>query len=67
MSNFECEYCGATYIDCGRQGYKTLREINLEETLDKIKVIAEDIIKNDSYENSDGKAQEILVLIGKVK
>ena len=67
MSNFICEYCGMINIDCGKEGYKTPKEVVLEETLDKIKVIAENIIKNGSYENSYGKAQEMLILIEKVR
>ena len=31
MSNFVCPTCGFTNIDCGKDGYKTLREIELEE------------------------------------
>ena len=30
MSNYECPYCGMTNIDCGSVGYKTPREIELE-------------------------------------
>ena len=26
MSNFVCPTCGFTNIDCGKDGYKTLRE-----------------------------------------
>ena len=35
MSNFICEKCGITNIDCGYQGYKTAREIELEKQLDR--------------------------------
>ena len=35
MSNFICDKCGMTNIDCGRQGYKTEREIELEKQLDR--------------------------------
>lgn len=35
MSNFICEKCGMTNIDCGKQGYKTEREIELEKQLDR--------------------------------
>lgn len=31
MSNFTCPTCGLTNIDCGKAGYKTKREIELEE------------------------------------
>lgn len=33
MSNFTCPTCGLTNIDCGKAGYKTAREIELEEKL----------------------------------
>ena len=35
MSNFICDRCGMTNIDCGKQGYKTEREIELEKQLDR--------------------------------
>lgn len=34
MSNFICPTCGFTNIDCGKAGYKTNREIELEEKLE---------------------------------
>ena len=34
-----------------------------EKLIKKIKDIAEDIVKNDCYENSDAKAQKILNII----
>lgn len=34
MSNFICPTCGFTNIDCGKAGYKTAREIELEKKLD---------------------------------
>ena len=34
MSNFTCPTCGLTNIDCGKEGYKTAREIELEKKLD---------------------------------
>ena len=33
MSNFTCPTCGFTNIDCGKDGYKTAREIELEKKL----------------------------------
>lgn len=33
MSNFICSECGMTNIDCGRAGYKTSKEIELEKKL----------------------------------
>ena len=34
MSNFRCSECGMTNIDCGRAGYKTPKEIELENQID---------------------------------
>ena len=34
MSNFICPTCGLTNIDCGKAGYKTAREIELEKKLE---------------------------------
>ena len=31
MSNFICSECGTSQIDCGSEGYKTPREIELED------------------------------------
>lgn len=42
MSNFQCPHCGMTNIDCGRNGYKTPKEIRLENKLNKIKNFVND-------------------------
>lgn len=34
MSNFTCPTCGLTNIDCGKAGYKTASEIELEKKLE---------------------------------
>lgn len=34
MSNFTCPTGGLTNIDCGKAGYKTAREIELEKKLE---------------------------------
>lgn len=34
MSNFICPTCGFNNIDCGKDGYKTAREIELEKKLE---------------------------------
>lgn len=34
MSNFICPTCGFNNIDCGKAGYKTAREIELEKKLE---------------------------------
>ena len=33
MSNFKCKECGTINIDCGKEGFKTPREIELEKKL----------------------------------
>ena len=36
MSNFICPTCGLTNIDCGKAGYKTDREIELEKDIERL-------------------------------
>lgn len=36
MSNFICPTCGFNNIDCGKDGYKTDREIEIESALNAI-------------------------------
>lgn len=33
MSNFKCSECGTINIDCGKEGYKTPKEIELEKSV----------------------------------
>lgn len=35
MANFVCEYCGMVNIDCGKDGYKTEKELQLEAKLNR--------------------------------
>lgn len=48
MSSFQCDKCGMINIDCGKEGFKTPREIKLEvyvkELEEKLK-IAEEALK----------------------
>lgn len=37
MSNFQCSHCGMTNIDCGKEGYKTPREIEFEKENKRLK------------------------------
>lgn len=37
MSNFKCSECGMINIDCGKEGYKTPREIELEKENERLK------------------------------
>lgn len=48
MSNFKCPECGMINIDCGKEGYKTPREIELEtlviELENRLKVLDEEAV-----------------------
>ena len=52
MSNFQCPHCGMTNIDCGKEGYKTPREIELEKKLKIAEEVLNDI-KNSFFEDED--------------
>lgn len=45
MSNFQCPQCGMVNIDCGKEGYKTPKELGYEKTLEEI----ERELKEDVY------------------
>ena len=57
MSNFTCPTCGLTNIDCGKAGYKTAREIELEKKLEiaikALKEIARDKTTEEQQGNPD--------------
>lgn len=36
MSNFQCPQCGMVNIDCGKEGYKTPKELEYEKALEEI-------------------------------
>ena len=69
MSNFVCPHCGMTNIDCGDVGYKTPREIELENIISEIK----NVCQEDTYTFTDGtqirydSLDEILNIINEVK
>lgn len=50
MSNFVCPHCGMTNIDCGAGGYKTPRELELENIISEIKKVCIE----DTYTFADG-------------
>lgn len=67
MSNFQCEKCGMTNIDCGKDGFKTPRELELEarvKELERKLEIAESTLKDiatfDNYIVAQCDAQEAL-------
>lgn len=48
MSNFICPTCGVKNIDCGKAGYKTAREIELEKKLEIAVQALEEIVTDES-------------------
>ena len=57
MSNFTCSTRGFTNIDCGKDGYKTAREIELEKKLEiaveALKCYANSNCWNDAIDDYD--------------
>ena len=55
MSNFKCDKCGMTNIDCGKDGFKTPKEIELEarvkELEEELNAQFTDIEKTNRCEN----------------
>lgn len=53
MSNFQCPHCGMTNIDCGKDGYKTPREIELENKLkiaeEALQIYANSVMPDNLY------------------
>ena len=46
MSNFECPHCGMINIDCGKEGYKTPREIELKKENKTLKSLNKHLTEN---------------------
>ena len=69
MSNSQCPHCGMTNIDCGKEGYKTPREFELENIISEIKKVCIE----DTREFADGtqirydSLDDILNIINKTK
>lgn len=51
MSNFICPTCGFNNIDCGKAGYKTDREIELEKKLEIAVKALEEYANQDNWTN----------------
>lgn len=62
MSNFKCDKCGMINIDCGKEGYKTPKELRYEKALEEI----EEYCNNQNLK-FDTTACEILDIINKAK
>lgn len=69
MSNFICPTCGLTNIDCGKSGYKTDREIELEKKLEIAVKALEKYANIPTYDwiDSQKTAQEALAKIKEIK
>lgn len=75
MSNFKCSECGTVIIDCGKEGYKTPREIELEKENEilnkKLKIAADSLnyiaILDNNYIVAKLDAQQALQKIKEVK
>lgn len=70
MSNYICPTCGTTNIDCGKSGYKTDREIELEKKLDiavKALIIYKNLRYDGSVTNYEYIAREALEKIKEIK
>ena len=46
MSSYKCPYCGMTNIDCGKAGFKTPREIELEKENETLKSLNKHLTEN---------------------
>ena len=57
MSNFICTECGMTNIDCGKAGYKTPREIELEQNVARLQEQLKEA--NEVIKDYDGFTSEI--------
>lgn len=61
MSNFKCDKCGMVNIDCGLGGFKTPREIELEECIKEI----EQLVVACMFGYTDEFIQKIIEIIHK--
>lgn len=60
MSNFVCPRCGMVNIDCGKEGYKTPKELEYEKALEEIKKVLSHCVMT-------GAIVKILYIINKAK
>lgn len=63
MSNFTCPTCGLTNIDCGKAGYKTAREIELEKKLEIAVKALKDMARQCDLSWYQAKAEQTLKYI----
>lgn len=60
MSNFICPTCGFSNIDCGKDGYKTTREIELEKENKRLKEGAASIARGQTLVDELGDYEAII-------
>lgn len=60
MSNFQCPHCGMTNIDCGKDGFKTPREIELEQKL-KIAKTQMTLARDIAYDSSQSEPVRVQI------
>ena len=60
MSNFTCPHCGLTNIDCGKAGYKTAREIELEKENKRLRDGAASIARGQALVDELGDYEAII-------
>lgn len=52
MSNFKCEKCGMTNIDCGEDGFKTPKEIELEACVKELEKYLQELFETLKIDNT---------------
>ena len=61
MSNFICPTCGMNNTDCGKAGYKTEREIELEKKLEIAVKALDKIVNYNSVAEQVDKYHHIVI------
>lgn len=46
MTSFVCPHCGMVNIDCGKEGYKTCKEVELETEVAKLKYLIKNFLNS---------------------
>lgn len=70
MSNFSCPHCGMINVDCGKEGYKTQKEIEYEKALEEIEKYcsnAQDPCQEDWNREKENAAKQILDIIADLR
>lgn len=64
MSNFQCPQCGMVNIDCGKEGYKTPKELRYEKALEEIEEYCNNVLSFTAVRTTES---DILNIINKAK